>query len=337
MQGEALMVTFTSSLDLTPSQVEQVLRLAALAPSLHNAQPWRFRVLPHLIELHADPTRRLAAADPQDRELRLACGAALFNLRLALEHAGVRPVVTLLPRLSAATTVAEVRSGGRVQPDAETTALHEAIPRRHSHRDPFRDVPVSAEHRQFLRTAAHRERAWLHIVEPAERGVLEGLIHRAHRAQMADPRFRAELAAWTGRPDDAAEGVPARAAGPAPEAQDQWVHRDFSAGQASRSPGTRFEAHPLLVVLCTQHDDRSSHVEAGQAVERVWLTATSRGLVASMLSEVVEVPETREELRALLGQDRHPQALLRIGHGTPSVPAPRRDIGDLLLDTDDAS
>lgn len=62
-----------------------------------------------------------------------------------------------------------------------------------------------------------------------------------------------------------------------------------------------------------------------------WLTATAQGLVASMISEVVEVPDTREELQRLLGGNVIPRALLRIGHGAPSVASPRRDIGDMLV------
>ncbi|WP_372495565.1 hypothetical protein [Saccharopolyspora soli] len=128
------MSTFPASLGLVPDQVEQIIGLAGMAPSLHNSQPWRFRLLPDLIELHADPARRLPAADPEDRELRLGCGAALFNLRLALEHAGIRPAVTLLPRLAAEPALAEVRSDGQVRPSPETIRLHAAIPARHSYR-----------------------------------------------------------------------------------------------------------------------------------------------------------------------------------------------------------
>ena len=39
----------------------------------------------------------LIAHDPEDRELRIACGAALFNLRVALDPHGVTPVVTIEP------------------------------------------------------------------------------------------------------------------------------------------------------------------------------------------------------------------------------------------------
>ena len=70
---------------------------AGRAPSLHNSQPWRFRVTARVIELYADPERTLPVADPDGREQRMACGAALFNLRLALHGHRIRPTVTILP------------------------------------------------------------------------------------------------------------------------------------------------------------------------------------------------------------------------------------------------
>jgi hypothetical protein len=54
-------------------------------------------VLPAQIELHADLDRSLPATDPEQRELRISCGAALLNLRLALQSHSIRPLVTLLP------------------------------------------------------------------------------------------------------------------------------------------------------------------------------------------------------------------------------------------------
>lgn len=322
----------STALDLTPAEIEQVIKLAGLAPSLHNTQPWRFRILPQIIELHYDPARRLPVADPAGRELRLACGAALFNLRLALESAGIRPNVTLLPHLAGPTALAEIRSGGHTDPRPETLRLHAAIPQRHSHRAPFRNVPVPTTERNHMLHAAQAEQCWLHLVTPGELGTLEGLVHRAHRVQEADSRFRAELAAWTGQPGDALEGVPTSAAGPRPGPQDQWVHRDFSAGVSPRPEGVEYESHPLLVVLCTHQESPYAELQAGQAVQNVWLTATARGLAASMISEVIEVPDTRDELRHLLGGTLHPQALLRIGYGGPTVPAPRRAIDDLILE-----
>src|SRR4029078_5816080 len=83
--------------DLPESATRQVGAAAGMAPSLFNTQPWRFRLCPDRIEVHADLGRRLIAHDPEDRELRIACGAALFNLRLAVHAHGITPVVTIEP------------------------------------------------------------------------------------------------------------------------------------------------------------------------------------------------------------------------------------------------
>ena len=126
---------------LPPEQVEELLATAGRAPSLHNSQPWRFRVTPNLIELHADPARRLPVADPDGCELRIACGAALFNLRLALHGLGIRPIVTVLPDPEQPELLAAVRHGGTKPPTPEQLRLLRAVPNRRTNRHPFTTPP----------------------------------------------------------------------------------------------------------------------------------------------------------------------------------------------------
>ena len=81
--------------ELPQQVIADLLDAAVAAPSMHNTQPWRFRVLreAQAIELHADPERALRYGDPDGRAVHIACGAALFNLRLAAAVAGREPVV----------------------------------------------------------------------------------------------------------------------------------------------------------------------------------------------------------------------------------------------------
>jgi len=323
-----------ASLGLSPDEVTAALEAAVMAPSVHNSQPWRFRVLPDRIELHADLTRRLPATDPDDKELRLSCGAALANLRIALEAFGIRPVVTLLPRHVGDEALAVVRHGGHVTPSDQVVDLRRAIPARHTNRKPFQNTLVTPGQLGQLVRAAQAERSWLYpVTDPTLRSRLHSLVARAHQIQLANVEFRAELEHWSGHGGEHRDGVPARSAGPAHEPQDHWVLRDFSGGRArERVPGKDFEREPLIAVVCSYYEGALAELHAGQAMQRVLLTATTLGLSASFIAQPVEVPACREELRRLLGAGITAQTILRVGHGSPVAPTPRRPVADLLID-----
>ena len=71
-------------------QLEHAVEHALRAPSVHNTQPWRWRIDPAdgVVELHADRGRQLTATDPDGRDLLISCGAALGHLAVAL-RAGI--------------------------------------------------------------------------------------------------------------------------------------------------------------------------------------------------------------------------------------------------------
>ena len=324
----------TGSLGLTGRQVRDAVEAAARAPSLHNTQPWCFRVGPEGIELHVDRSRQLAVADPSGREMRIACGAALYNLRLALTGSGVRPLVTVLPDPTRPDLVATVRRGGSRPPTPEQRRLLEAVPRRRTNRRPFTDTLVSTAARHALRRAALDEGAWLDLVtDPGQRADLGALARRAHERQTADPDFVAELERWTGHGEARPDGVPAAAGGPLPRPNATWVLRDYSGG--THRPDDDVEAEPLIAVLSVHADGPREEVRAGQALERVLLTATTHGLAVSFLSQLVECPDVRELMRRLISGTRPPQVVLRIGQGWPVPATPRRPLTDLLLPPSD--
>ncbi len=328
------MAAVTPALGLSADEVTHLLTAAGRAPSVHNTQPWRFRVQPDVIELWSDPERALPVADPTGRELRVACGAALYNLRLALQGCGVRPLVTLPADPERPDFLASVRYGGRKAPTPAQLRLLAAVPKRHTNRRPFNDEPVSAGERNALRRAAIEESAWLHFVENrGERDALAHLNAQAHTIQQADPAFRAEAERWTAVTEGRDDGVPAYANEQRPSAHETWVKRDFTAGRgrSTAAVGTRFEQDPAIAVISPYTFGGSADVTAGQAMQHVLLTATVEGLAVSFLSQVVEVEQTRDQLRLLIRGSHSPRVVLRIGRGWPVPTTPRRAVTDLLM------
>lgn len=283
---------------LTSDQVRAVLISATTAPSLYNSQPWRFRCTSTAIELCADDAQRLPVADPEGRELRIACGAALLNLRVAIAGCGVHPVVRMLPDPYRTELLATVRPQGRRQVTPEELALLAAMPRRHTNRRPFTSVPVPPRVLSELRRAAKSEHAWLARIVPSQVPLLRSLVRQAHAVQQKNPAYRAEWAAWMGTP---------------PQPQD-------------------VEPNPLVVAVGSFHDLPLAQVQAGQAMQRVLLTATAEGLIASFLSQVVEVPTVRRQLRGLVGGGLWPQVVLRLGYGALTSSTPRRPLAEVVDD-----
>ncbi|MFJ5986365.1 Acg family FMN-binding oxidoreductase [Lentzea sp. NPDC092896] len=328
------MAQVAAALGLGPEQIESALTTASLAPSVHNTQPWRFRVRRDRIELHPDLGYKLAATDPEDRELRLSCGAALFNLRLALQSMGVRPLVSMLPGHDAPGALAVVRRGGTIKIDDEHRSLLDAVPRRRTNRRPFIEATIDPRQRHALARAAELERSWLYVVATREdRAQLKRFVRQAHEIQLGDEDVQTELSAFTGNRPGAIDGVPPASAGIRPEMQDEWAFRDFQGSE--RHPGKDYESDPLVVVLCSFYDGPLGDLLAGQAMQRVLLTATTHGLSASFLSQPVEVRRVREDLRRSLGGVLVPQTVLRVGFSTPVPATPRRSVADLLLDSNE--
>jgi hypothetical protein len=327
------MTDVQAAMGLPPAQVSRLLAAATRAPSIHNTQPWLFRLTPSSIELHLDLDRRLRVADPDGIEQRMSCGAALFNLRLALTQLGLRPDVTIMPDGDRPTLLAILRAAGRKHPNPEETALARAIFHRFTNRRSFNDDPVSSAHQHHLRAAAHREGAHLHLIDDHERrSELGRLSLQAHRQQMEDPGFRAELAQWTGHPGPRADGVPARAGGPAAAYDESWVLRDFTGGRPVNPVGhTGFERKPLIAVLSMYTTGPASDLRAGEALQRVLLSATVDGLSVSPVSQLIEVPEVRVLTGRLIGSPQPPHAVLRIGYGWPVVSSPRRAVDELVM------
>jgi nitroreductase len=302
---------------LTSDQVHAVLSAAITAPSRYNSQPWRFRCTPSAIEVYADDAVLFPQNESASRDLRMACGAALLNLRVAITGLGVHPVVRLLPNQHRPDLLASVRPQGRRGVTPEDLALLAAIPRRRTNRRPFATGPVPTRVINNLRRAAKLEQSWLARVTPPQLPRLRAMIRQARATRQRDPAFRSASAI--------------RAEQERVEPREDWLLRDL-VGPAARPPrpGPDDEPNPLLVAVGSFHDVPLAHLQAGQAMQRVLLTATAEGLSASFMSQVVEVAGVRRQLRVLVGGGLWPQVVLRLGYGSRSPATARRPLAEVV-------
>jgi len=320
----------------TSEKLRAAVKYAVRAPSSHNSQPWLFRITADdALELRADRARALPVVDPEDRELVISCGAALFQMCVALRHFGCAPRVERLPDATDPDLLARVRLSGAWERTAEDEGLFQAIAARRTNRLPFESRSLPEQLGAALEAAAQAEGTWLHVFRTSEaRTAVADLIAEADRLQMADKRFRRELAAWL-RPNwsDRADGMPgfALGLGDVMSAAGPLVVRTFDVGrgQAARDQELAVGS-PLLALLGTARDTNADWLAAGQALARVLLRAQVDGVSASFLNQPVEVGELRLRLLNLAGRAGFPQILLRFGYGRATPATPRRPPGDVV-------
>jgi hypothetical protein len=323
---------------LSPEQIARLAAVAGRAPSVHNTQPWRFRVTGAMVDLLADPARQLRQVDPAGREMLISCGAALFGVRLGLRALGLLPLVDLLPAAGEPHLVARVRVAGRAATSRHESELLTAAYHRHTHRGWFGPGEVPARLVDGLRADASSEGAELLVLsDPGQVLWLAELVRTAAHAQAAAPLIASELRAWT-RPvgSTARDGIPASAradaaAAPAPTvAPDSgaWLpQRDFGKPGTLRAAGS---APPVTAILTTSGDTPADWIRAGQALHRILLHAATRWVFASLQTQPLELAPPRAELAARLQVAGHPQMILQLGRSNAAGPTPRRPAVEIL-------
>lgn len=318
---------------------------ATTAPSMHNAQPWKFRFhrARRVFDLRADPERTIPRADPTGRALHLGCGAALFNLRVAAAHAGWQPQAALLPEpadpdLLATVHLAEPDHGPDDGPDHALAGLYPVLRRRHTSRYPFAERNLPEEVRNALREAAEREGAQLVFPAVWHVDALLDLVHDAEERDARDPTRFEDIERWTrlgtADSDTATDGLPEYALGPRKRDGKAPV-RDFAGRHPVADRGTTtFEHSPHLALLGTTGDSRSDWLRAGQAMERVLLVATRNELATSLSSHSLEWADLRQLTRDPQSTMGSVQMVLRLGYGPAGPATPRRPVRE-VLDIDD--
>jgi len=336
-------------------------RAAILAASPHNTQPWLFKVTDARIELFADTGRYPGALDPYLREQHIGLGCALENLMLAAAANGYHATATLLPgKLQAAPSdprpelVAQVDFSPAAR---QNSALHAAIPHRHTNRSPY-DVgkPVPAEVMDALSglTSEEAEVKMFLFNSESERNQIVEIIAKANHEVYADPDVENGSQGWIrwdwSDVQKHGDGLTVDAFGlpPLTAAFIKFRPKRLLVKFAPRGNGDPYaellRATPVfgLIAVRDRYDQEQS-LRAGRIWQRAHLLLTSRGVAARPVNEAVELidherhrnqdPRASAELAELTHDATwQPTFMFRIGYPVrPGLPSPRRPLKDVII------
>jgi nitroreductase len=312
--------------------LREAVEVARLAPSVHNTQPWRWRVSDDALELRAERSRQLTVADPDGLLLTVSCGAALHHARLALDAAGWEAEVERVPDPADPDLLARVTVTGQGEPDSRAAQLVAAARHRHTDRRPVDDRPLPMSVLASVTAAVAAEDIGFYLLHADDVVELTVAVDNADRAELSEHEYQIEIAAWTGGDRLDGTGVPASAI-PDHDPQTQVPGRYL--GQPGTLPvDASHDAAARYAILHGDSDSQQCRLRAGEGLSAGWLSAMLQGVSVLPISGPVEVVATRRMLRRLLSDLGYPYLALRLGYpaaeAPPPLPTPRLPVEAIL-------
>jgi nitroreductase len=306
-----------------------LLNYAILAPSSHNTQPWRFAIWPNEIGLFVDNSRWLKVADPDRRELYISLGCALENLLIAAEHFGYSHQTHYCPEPNNDELAVVIKLTPR-QPNRSPfrePALFLAISERHTNHKVYKERPLPQADLDFLQFAAVEEGIHLYMTcDVAIKRQVDQLVIQGDALRFANPAWREELGYWMGQGVFGATWLMSKLT------QLAVTYVNMGQGTAKKDSELLMSA-PVLAVLASETNDRSSQIKVGQIFERISLRAQSLGIRVQPMSQVLQIPGLKAELAKLLPvPDLAPQHTFRLGYAEPEPEhTPRRLLEEVII------
>ncbi|KZN15449.1 Acg family FMN-binding oxidoreductase [Marinomonas sp. TW1] len=328
------------------------LSYAILAPNPHNLQPW-------LVDLHEDgivtllpdPTRRLAATDPFDRQLTIGLGCFLEQMSIAATAIGYRVETTLFPEGESAEALGSLPIA-RIRFVAEAKAvdpLFAYILGRRSTKEPYdmtqtvsvmtlngldpqlSDVRFSGatDQKQVRALQKLTWEAWLTEYEtPATLQESVDLMRLGKTEINANP----DGIDLGGMP---LEGLIAAGLITKKDLATPGTS-SYQAGIDMYKP--MLDATPAFVWLATSNNRRASQIAAGRAWLRLNLLTTQKGLalhpISQCLQEFPEMAAHYKNVHQQLGRSGETiQMLGRLGYAAPVAQTPRWSLDDKIKRT----
>lgn len=293
---------------------------AGYAPSVHNTQPWRWRVGGDTLDLYAVRERQLRAADPEGRLLTVSCGAALHHAVVAVAARGWSVTVTPLPDPADPDHLARVGLAGRTEVAPEAVRRFEAVRLRHTDRRPVSDTPASPEAVAAVGRAVMAEDVQWHVLTDDQVLDLAAAASHADQVETEDEEQRTELAYWRGGDRPEGTGLPDEVV-PAQAPQTTVPGRDFVRA-GTLTVGRGHDRAARYAILYGPGDEPADWLRAGRALSAGWLTATELGVTVLPFSSVIELPSLRQVLRSVVSNLGYPYLVVRLGTADPETAGP---------------
>lgn len=315
---------------------------AMLAPSVHNVQPARWRIVDHAtIDLFEDTTTRLSVGDPRGNDAAISLGAAAEGLRLAASRLGVSLETRQSPPQTDAGLVPVARYA-LVETSIAADPLAVQVAQRASWRGDF--ASIGAADRADAQRLVGLDSAV--VSDPQALSDAARIFDVASYGFVRDDPFRAELRSWmrfTPRhPRWDRDGLNAAAMALSRiEAIGASVVLGPAFGVLDRiglAPGLLAEGKKIAAaagLVVFHRPTAEAPFDSGAAFYRLWLRIEGAGFGAAVLAALADDPAAAQDIARMadVPQENRIVSAFRIGRRPTgaAVERARRDLAEILV------
>lgn len=326
--------------------LEEILYYGTLAPSSHNAQMWKIRIIsPDTIEVLLDKDRTLSEVDPDNREALISLGAFMENITQAARIHGLNTEISLLAERPFDERIVSIHFEKAVEISLEEgELLRRNLSLRDTVRSAFKKEPLRDEHVSFLLGQIPGKAHYYPLGSSDGEYLVRGIIASNERQAERDKaqkelsrwiRFSGEEAAKTG------DGLTPEMMGL--KGISRWFVSHFFTTETVMKESFREKTGSTVrkqlencsgfIILTSPANDPSSLIDQGMELERLWLKATETGVAIHPMSQMIEEDPWKSELKEKLRLKALPQMMLRVGYvDTLPEPVSRRRSVSAMID-----
>lgn len=310
-------------------EIIKIIEYGTYAPSSHNSQPWRFLAKENHAEILPDYSRRLPVGDKQNRQLFISLGCAAENIAQAARAFGYETSATISGEKAIISFGVDI---GKREPE-----ILEAIKNRITSRYTYTSDSGLNKLTDYLTGLGDNDTEFFVCSDELKRRVAAVAI-KASVDAMKDTEFRKELSEYVKSNTTKSKiGMPAYGMGiPTIISYIAPVLLRFvNVNRLSQKSDTKLltEQTPYLVVMATEQDNARAWIKTGFLYERASLTAERMGLSTAMWAAPIETGGYFMDLQKILGTNKRPQALFRLGRALQKPPhSPRLTLKEVILE-----
>ena len=352
--------------DTRDDSITTLVKMACLAPSGGNCQPWKFYRADHQFWINLDPIRAKNRFDPHHRGALIAIGAAIRNIEITAAYQGLSLIPIETRQLNAIAGFRVDRGNVSRQHEAQWFPCIEqrVTNRNNGHGKPIRRLQMQAMSDLISRYACRLR--WIDNRDQLDE--LGEILGECDRIRFLNQQLHAELISevrWTEEDvRNRRDGLDLKslALSPSQSAGLEMLKRTdvvqsirAVGGGASLKSMSRdaVNAASAIGLISVNSACRESVVRCGKAIQQLWLYATREQLAIHPMTAGIYMFEVADDSALFCESERDllkrlenrlekqfprtgsetPLMLFRISHGVarPSRRSLRRDLGDVLI------